>query len=243
MNINERLIVALDVDKKELVTDIVDELGDSVKWYKVGLQLFTREGRDIIQFLKQRNKHVFLDLKFHDIPNTVVNAVKSAFDMEVDMLTVHSTGGFSMMEGVAKLIWQWKDHGKTPPAVVGVTLLTSLDSAFLEDIIGAAGRTVEEEVIILAKAVRSAGLSGVVASPKEILQIRENCGHDFLIITPGIRPADHEADDQVRIATPADAIRNGADYIVVGRPILLAEKRKDAAEEIIRQMKEGVNGQ
>lgn len=241
MNINERLIVALDVDSRKQVADIVNDIGDDVKWYKVGLQLFTREGKDIIQFLKKMDKNVFLDLKFHDIPNTVVNAVKSAFDMDVDMLTVHSTGGFSMMEGVAKLIWQWKDHGKTPPAVVGVTLLTSLDSAFLEDIIGTAGRTVEEEVIILAKAVQSAGLSGVVASPMEIRKIRENCSSDFLIITPGIRPLEYKGDDQMRIATPGDAIKNGADYIVVGRPILAAENRREAAETILRQMKEGAN--
>lgn len=241
MNINERLIVALDVDSRNQVADIVNDIGDNVKWYKVGLQLFTREGKDIIQFLKKMDKKVFLDLKFHDIPNTVVNAVKSAFDMDVDMLTVHSTGGFSMMEGVAKLIWQWKDHGKTPPAVVGVTLLTSLDSAFLEDIIGTAGRTVEEEVIILAKAVQSAGLSGVVASPMEIRRIRENCSSDFLIITPGIRPSEYKSDDQMRIATPGDAIKNGADYIVVGRPIIAADNRREAAETILRQMKDGAD--
>ncbi len=237
MNIEEKLIVALDVDDLNAAEKVVNELGDYVKWYKVGLQLFTRNGKPVIEFLKKKEKNVFLDLKFHDIPNTVANAVKSAFDMDVDMLTVHSMGGFSMMEGVAKLIWQWKDHGKKPPAIVGVTLLTSLDSAFLEDIIGTTDRTVEDEVIILAKAVQSAGLSGVVASPMEIKAIRKECGNDFLIVTPGIRPAGTDKGDQARISTPYQAIKDGADFLVLGRPVLLAENKTKAVEDILEEMK------
>ena len=240
MNIRDRLVVPLDVDSIEEAENIIDELGDMVSTYKIGLQLFTREGHDIVRKVKNRDKKVFLDLKFHDIPNTVVNSVKAAFELGADMLTIHSMGGFSMMEGVAKLIWQWKDHGKNPPIVFAVTVLTSLDAAFLEDVIGTTGRTMEEEVVILAKAAQSAGLSGVVASPREIITIREACGKDMLILTPGIRPAGSDVNDQARTATPGEAIRNGADYIVVGRPILNSDNRKKAAEEIIAEMENAV---
>ncbi len=240
MNIRDRLVVPLDVDSIEEAEAIIDELGDMVSTYKIGLQLFTREGHDIVRKVKNRDKKVFLDLKFHDIPNTVVNSVKAAFELGADMLTIHSMGGFSMMEGVAKLIWQWKEHGKNPPIVFAVTVLTSLDAAFLEDVIGTTGRTMEEEVVILAKAAQSAGLSGVVASPREIITIREACGKDMLILTPGIRPAGSDVNDQARTATPGEAIRNGADYIVVGRPILNSDNRKKAAEEIIAEMENAV---
>lgn len=240
MDIRDRLVVPLDVDSIEEAESIIDELGDMVSTYKIGLQLFTREGHEIVREVKSRDKKVFLDLKFHDIPNTVVNSVKAAFELGADMLTIHSMGGFSMMEGVAKLIWQWKDHGKNPPIVFAVTVLTSLDAAFLEDVIGTTGRTMEEEVVILAKAAQSAGLSGVVASPKEIITIREACGKDMLILTPGIRPAGSDMNDQARTATPGDAIKNGADYIVVGRPILNSDNRRKAAEEIIDEMENAV---
>ena len=241
MNINEKLIIALDVDNVSLAEEIVNDCGEDVTFYKVGLQLFTREGIKAVEMLKRKNKKVFLDLKLHDIPNTVINAVKVAYEMNIDILTIHSMGGFGVMEGVAKLIWQLKDGGNPVPAVVGVTLLTSLDGAFLEDIIGTTNRTIEEEVIILAKAVKSAGLDGVVASPKEIVAIRENCGNDFLIITPGIRPIGTEQQDQARIATPKDAIRDGADYIVVGRPVTEGDNKKQAVQNILNEMKEGMN--
>lgn len=236
MDINERLIVPLDVDTADEAQQIIEELGEMVGTYKIGLQLFTREGHKVVKKVKQMDKKVFLDLKFHDIPNTVANSVKAAFDLGADMLTIHSMGGFSMMEGVAKLLWQWKDHGKNPPIIFAVTVLTSLDAAFLEDVIGTTGRTMDEEVVILAKAAQSAGLGGVVASPKEIRTIREACGKDLLILTPGIRPAGSDADDQARTATPADAVRDGADYIVVGRPILNSPDRRLAAQSIIREM-------
>ena len=242
MDIRERLIVALDVESIDKALDIVDRAGDDIITYKVGLQMYSAFGNKIIDALKERDKKIFLDLKFHDIPNTVLKATEVAFHKGVDMLTIHSMGGFSMMESVAKLIWQWKDHGKQPPVVLGVTLLTSLDGAFLEDIIGAEGRTVEEEVVILARAVKSAGLTGVVASPGEISHIREECGDDFLIVTPGIRPLGYGSDDQARVSTPEEAIRRGADYIVVGRPITQSKDISQSINSILDSMKAGING-
>ncbi len=242
MNAKERLILALDVKNIDQAKQIIEELDNSIVFYKVGLQLFTKEGYKIIDLLKKCNKKIFLDLKFHDIPNTVTNAVQNAIDMDIDMLTVHSTGGFQMMESIAKLIWQHRDNGKKTPIVLAVTLLTSLDSAFLEDIIGATNRTLDEEVLILAKAVKSAGLNGVVASAKEVKKIKQEIGNDFIVLTPGIRPKGFESSDQKRIATPFEAIKDGSDYLVVGRPILQSENKKQTVEQILKEMEEGFNG-
>ncbi|MDD3804193.1 MAG: orotidine-5'-phosphate decarboxylase [bacterium] len=240
MKINDRLIVPLDVERQSDAEKIVMELEDSITTYKVGLQLYTKEGKKVVEMLKKHDKSIFLDLKFHDIPNTVMGAVKSALDMGVDMLTIHAMGGFDMMEGVAKMLWQRKNDGKHAPIVFAVTLLTSLDSAFLMDVIGTTNRTVDDEVVILAGAAQSAGIAGVVASPQEIKSIRKNYGKQLLILSPGIRPAGSDKNDQQRTATPYSAMKDGADYIVVGRPILQAQNKLKTVKSILKEMKDGL---
>ncbi len=240
MKINDKLIVALDFDSLKKAIKIVDILDKNVTTYKVGLQLFTKEGYKSLEFLKKRDKKIFLDLKFHDIPNTVVGAVSSVLEHGVDMLTIHAMGGFDMMESVAKLIWQ-KRKKKTPaPKVFAVTLLTSLDSAFLQDMIGATSRSIEEEILILAQAARSAGIDGVVASPLEVKMLKQKCGKDILILTPGIRPTDFDKNDQQRTSTPYQAIKDGADYIVVGRPITTSTEPLKVVKDILKEIKNGL---
>lgn len=231
------LIVALDVPTLKEAKMIIDELGDLAKHYKVGLQLFTRFGPTIIEILKNRKMGVFLDLKLHDIPNTVARAVEAIIDMDVDMFTVHALGGFEMMESAQKVIWESKSK---KILILGVTLLTSLDEAFLQDFLGV-NKSMESQILDLAGLVQSAGLGGVVASPKEVSLIKKQCGKDFIVVTPGIRPKGARSDDQKRIETPDKAIANGADYIVVGRAIINAKDRKKAAESIIEDIENGLH--
>jgi orotidine-5'-phosphate decarboxylase len=230
------LIVPLDVPSTGEALAIVEELGETINFYKVGLELFTREGPTIVDILKKREKKVFLDLKLHDIPNTISGAVNAAIDMGVDMLTVHTLGGFEMMESAQKAVW---NKGLDKPVILGVTILTSLDEAFLEDVLGIE-KTLEDEVMDLSSIAKSAGLGGVVASPEEISLIKENCGKDFLVVTPGIRPKGAEKNDQKRARTPFEAIKSGSDYLVVGRPIIKAPNIRKAAEAVIEEIANGL---
>jgi orotidine-5'-phosphate decarboxylase len=230
------LIVSLDVSSIEKSLVIVEELGDLIGFYKVGLELFTRVGPQVIDILKKREKKVFLDLKLHDIPNTVSGAVNAAIDMEVDILTLHTLGGFEMMEAAQKAVWNKKTE---KPAILGVTILTSLNEAFLQDVLGIE-KTLKEEIVDLASIAKSAGLRGVVASAEEVSLIKENCGSDFIVATPGIRPREEEKGDQKRFSTPSDAIDNGSDYLVVGRPIIKAQDMRKAAESIIMEITNGL---
>ena len=230
------LIVPLDVPSTEEALIIVEELGKMVNFYKVGLELFTREGSTIVDILKKREKKVFLDLKLHDIPNTVSGAVNASIDMGVDMLTVHAMGGFEMMESAQKAVW---NKGVNKPIILGVTILTSLDEAFLEDVLGIE-KTLKDEVLDLASIAKSAGLGGVVASAEEISFIKENCGKDFLVVTPGIRPKGAEKNDQKRANTPYEAIVSGSNYLVIGRPIIKAQNMRVATENIIREIEDGL---
>lgn len=230
------LIVSLDVSSTEEALIIVEELGEMVHFYKVGLELFTREGPTIIDVLKNREKRVFLDLKLHDIPNTVSGAVNASIDMGVDMLTVHTLGGFEMMESAQKAVW---NIGQDKPVILGVTILTSLDEAFLEDVLGIE-KTLKDEVLDLASIAKSAGLGGVVASADEISIIKENCGSDFVVVTPGIRPKGSEKNDQKRANTPFEAIVKGSDYLVIGRPIIKSSNMHKAAEAIVEEIENGL---
>lgn len=231
------LIVPLDVPTLKEAKDIVDEIDDLVIHYKVGLQLFTKYGPKAVEMLKGKGKKVFLDLKLHDIPNTVIGAVEASIDMEVNMLTLHALGGFDMMESAQKVVWESKSKDLI---ILGVTILTSLDEAFLQDFLGI-DKSMKTQILDLATLSRSAGLSGVVASPKEVAQIKEKCGGDFIVVTPGIRPEGADAGDQKRIETPDKAIMNGADYIVVGRPIIQAESKIDAVESTIKGIERGLH--
>ena len=225
------LIAALDVPEIEKAFDIVDTFGDEVQWYKVGKQLFTRFGPAVVRGLKERGRNVFLDLKFHDIPNTVAQAIHSAAAIGADLVNVHASGGPAMLAAAAKAA---KETGVT---VIAVTVLTSLDEGELQAI----GLDVPPAVQVerLARLAKSAGLSGVVCSPQEIELVHQACGKDFLTIVPGIRPAGSDAADQRRIMTPAQAARNGADFIVVGRPILQAADPRAAAQAVNRDLRGG----
>ncbi len=211
-----KLIVALDVDSYERATALVEELSAVVEIFKVGSQIFTRVGPHIVEFITGQGKKCFLDLKFHDIPNTVAKAVESATALRVFMLTVHASGGEEMLRAAASV--------PNRPLLLGVTVLTSV-----------AGNVVGE-ALRLANLSKECGLDGVIASPQEIRPIRAALGEKFLIVTPGIRPAWSEAGDQKRIMTPAEAVAAGADYIVVGRPIIAASNTAEAARRIATGM-------
>jgi orotidine-5'-phosphate decarboxylase len=228
VNARERLIVALDVPEEALAMVLVDALAGHVGMFKVGSQLFTAAGPDVVRRIVARGEHVFLDLKFHDIPNTVAGAVASAAQLGVSLLTVHGLGGRAMLEAAAGAI----------PAMgtrlLAITVLTSHDEKSLGEV--GVGRSLFEEVRALADLARSAGIDGVVASPREVPLLREACGKDLLIVTPGIRPAGAKIRDQARAATPAAALAAGADYLVVGRPIAEAKDPAAAARAIVKQM-------
>lgn len=234
---SEKLIVALDLNDINKIKMVVDKLHGVVKYFKIGAIPFTCFGPEIVRFLKERGLKVMLDLKYHDIPNTVARACEGAMELGVDMLTMHTSGGFMMMEEAVKAVAIVSDIKKLPkPKLLGITVLTSIDEAYFKDLFGDVKRTIEEQVVFLARLAQSAGLDGVVASPQEIASIRNNCGRDFLIITPGIRPEGEMADDQARTMTPAWAIKSGADFIVVGRPIVGAKDPLHAAKNIIKEI-------
>ena len=225
MNASERLIVALDVPTADDALRLVDRLAGRVSFFKVGSQLFTAAGPEIVRSLVARNLRVFLDLKYHDIPNTVAAAVKSAGGLGVSLLTLHGLGGRAMLEAAASA------RPEGPLRLLAVTVLTSHDEASLADI-GLAG-PLSDAVRRLARLARDAGIDGVVASPLEARLLREACGEGFLIVTPGVRPAGAQAGDQSRLATPAGALSAGADYLVVGRPITADVDPRKAAQRVL----------
>ena len=239
MSAKDRLIVALDVATLAEEEKALRELGGTVSFFKVGNQLFTTAGPRAVEAIKKTGARVFLDLKYHDIPNTVERTAQSACDLGVDLFNVHALGGFEMMECAAKAVWNWSEEkGRPGPKILGVTVLTSLSEASLKDVMGETNRTLEEEVLMLARMASSAGLDGVVASPEEIVPIKEACGKEFIVLTPGVRPQGSEMGDQKRVLTPGEAIRRGADYLVVGRPILSALNPREAAGAILKEMED-----
>jgi orotidine-5'-phosphate decarboxylase len=226
--LNDRLIVALDVKSSATAFRLVEQLGDAVSFYKVGSPLFTRSGPDIVKKLKANGKRVFLDLKFHDIPNTVGHAVSAAAAMNVDMLTIHASGGAAMIKAARDAA------GEDGPRILAVTVLTSFGVDDAEQVWGKQLNSFREEVARLGQLAADSGAHGVIASPLEAETLKRRHGAEFLVVTPGIRPAGSKSNDQVRTATPGDAIRAGADYLVVGRPIIEA---KDPVT-VVAQMQE-----
>lgn len=232
----ERLVLALDVDDFKKAEQLVGELSDYVGVFKIGSQLFTAEGAKVVNMVNDKGGKVFLDLKFHDIPNTVARAAEVAAKLGVSIFNVHTSGGYEMMKAAAEVTAKTSQElGIRKPLILGVTLLTSINQKILEKEIGVK-KKLEEQVVHLAKLAKAAGLDGVVASSWEIKEIRKVCGEDFVILTPGIRPVGKSSDDQKRIMTPREAIKLGADFLVIGRPIRNAANPVEAAKEILREM-------
>jgi len=230
-----KLIVALDVDTVDQARQLVARLRDVVGMFKVGSQLFTSAGPALVREIVGGGNKVFLDLKFHDIPNTVAAAAVEATRLRVSIFNVHASGGSEMMERTAQAVAETSQQEQLPkPAVIAVTLLTSANEATLREI--GIDAPPEKLVSHLARMAASAGLDGVVASPLEAPVIRIATSPDFLIVTPGVRPSGSTAGDQKRITTPREAIERGADYIVVGRPILSAPDPVYAATQIIEEI-------
>lgn len=230
-----KLIVALDVDTAEQARRLVAQLRDVVGMFKVGSQLFTAAGPDLVREIVNGGNQIFLDLKFHDIPNTVAAAAVEATRLGVSIFNVHASGGSEMMERTAHAVSETAQQEQLPkPKVIAVTLLTSTNEATLHEI----GIDAEPEKLVthLARMAASAGLDGVVASALEAPVIRRATSPDFLIVTPGVRPAGATEGDQKRITTPREAIERGADYIVVGRPILNASDPVLAAAQIVGEI-------
>lgn len=226
----DRLIVALDVPTAVDAQEIVYELADSVGFYKVGLQLFTAEGPKIVTELVNSGRRVFLDLKLHDIPNTVAGAVKAACQLGVHMLTVHAAGGSRMLKEAVEAA----RSEPTAPMILAVTVLTSFSQSDLEQ--SGVKTDVSHQVRHLATLAKASGCDGVVCSPHEAQALRSALGKEMAIVTPGIRPPGAEASDQSRISTPAAAIHAGASHLVVGRPVVGAANRLQAARAIIDEI-------
>src|SRR5271165_6241791 len=230
----DRLIVALDVPGATQARRIVQTLGGTATTYKIGKQLFTAEGPQVVRDLVSSGRKVFLDLKFHDIPNTVAAAVKAAAELGVSMLTVHASGGSKMLKAAAEAASQTAAR----PLVLAVTVLTSLSDSDLHEL-GISGNVLSQ-VLRLGALARSAGCGGLVASAQEARELRRELGDGFAIVTPGIRPAGSTSGDQARVVTPRDAIAAGATHLVVGRPILAAADPAKAAGEIVRDIERAV---
>jgi len=239
MNINwaEKIAVALDVPDFDSAKKLLDQLQDMGKLFKVGSQLFTSVGPAIIKEIKDRGKSLFLDLKFHDIPNTVARAAEVSTELGVDIFNIHISGGAEMMKTAAEAVYSKASKlSIKKPILLGVTMLTSTDESSFQSVFSSS-RDLTSQIAYMAKLAKDSGLDGVVASPQEIRLIREACGNDFAILTPGIRLEQLENDDQKRIMTPSQAFSEGADYIVIGRPIYQSPDPADTFVKILGSIK------
>jgi orotidine-5'-phosphate decarboxylase len=230
----DRLIVALDVSSAGEAQRIVVQLGDSVRIYKVGMQLYTAEGPEIVRELVRSGYRVFLDLKYHDIPNTVGSAVREAAQLGVSMLTVHASGGKKMLRAAVEAAQTASAGDSRDLKILAVTVLTSMDQDDLNQT-GVPGGLLDQ-VLRLAATAKESGCAGVISSAREARTLRARMGGDFLIVTPGVRPAGSESGDQARVVTPAEAIAAGASHVVVGRPITGAQDPAAAARSILEQL-------
>ncbi|MFH1783496.1 MAG: orotidine-5'-phosphate decarboxylase [bacterium] len=232
---SSKLIVALDVENIEIAENLVNSLITYAHIYKIGSYLFTAKGPEVIKMIYQKKGKVFLDLKYHDIPSTVANAVRAATKHRIWGMTVHTTGGFDMLKAAVKAAHDTaKELEIERPLILGVTVLTSLKEKDLDEI--GINREVEKQVKRLAIMAKNAGLDGVVASAREIELVRKNCGDDFIIATPGIRPKDAACDDQKRVLTAQEAIAKGSNYLIVGRPITKASDPVEATKKLLGEI-------
>jgi orotidine-5'-phosphate decarboxylase len=238
LTVKDNLIIALDVDTAARALDLVRELHAVAGMFKVGSQLFTSIGPQIVRDIIALDAKVFLDLKFHDIPHQVAGAARSAAELGVSLFTIHASGGSEMMQRAVQSVEEVAQKGGVRSKVLAISVLTSIDATILSQI--GVTSTPEESVVRLVRLAESARVDGVVASPNEIKTIRRAVTNpDFLVVTPGIRPAASESEDQKRVATPAAAMAAGASYLVVGRPITGAADPVAAAHEIIADMERG----
>lgn len=238
MNMHERLIVALDYPDWQEAEALVKKLPEA-RHFKVGLELYLASSGSAVSRLKELGKEVFLDLKFHDIPQTVAGAVAQAARSGADMMNVHASGGTAMLEAAVRARDLAQEAGKRT-RLIAVTILTSLDNNDIRTV-GYSDNSATDAAVRLAGLAEKTGLDGVVCSPHEISRMRQAYGSDFVLVTPGVRPSWSEKGDQKRVFTPSDAIRDGADYIVVGRPITKAEVPAEAYASIISEMEDGIN--
>ena len=239
----EKLIVALDVSTREQAFELVKQLDGEVGAFKIGMQLYNSEGPDIVRDIQRIGGKVFVDLKFHDIPNTVGQTSRVMARREAFMFTLHASGGFKMMQAAAVSCAEEAELLKVEkPLLLAVTVLTSINQDTFNNEIGING-TIESQVTKWAALAKQAGIDGVVCSPWEISAIRQNCGDDLLIVTPGVRPAWAAKGDQERIMTPKGAIARGASYLVVGRPITAHINPAEAAKMIVAEMEKGAVAQ
>ena len=226
-SVRDRLIVALDFPTPAKALALVSVLSDSVSIYKIGLQLYTAAGPEIVRAVAATGAKIFLDLKLHDIPNTVAGAVGAAGELGVQMLTIHLSGGRAMLEAAAA--------AKSPRLLLlGVTVLTSSTQKTLSET--GVSSTIESQVLRLGQLGQDCGIGGLITSPQEVRVLRENLGSEISLVTPGVRPAWAGVDDQKRFNTPAEALNNGADYLVVGRPITAAAEPRAAVERLLDEM-------
>jgi orotidine-5'-phosphate decarboxylase len=237
---SDKLIFALDAKNYEEALSWVELLSGHVGMFKVGKELFTAVGPKIVRSIKERSQKVFLDLKFHDIPNTVARAAEAAVGLNVDMFNVHASGGSQMIKEAVTAAWNCSDKlGRARPVLLAVTILTSLNNEDLKEI--GFQKSTGEMVLHLAKLAQNAGASGVVASAQDIAVLRKNFGNEFIIVTPGIRSAaETKKDDQKRTLSAYEAVKMGADYIVVGRPIREAKEPVEACRKIIQEITAGL---
>lgn len=234
MTLNQRVMVALDVQGREEALDLAKALQGSGCWLKVGMELYAYTGPAMIRELKEMGFPIFLDLKLHDIPTTVERAIRGYVQYGADMINVHCSGGYDMMARAADAVREAGSKLERVPKVIGVTVLTSMSESQFRQEMGVQ-RDLKEHVVALAKLAEKAGLDGVVASAMEASEIRRNTESGFLIVTPGIRPAWSEAQDQARVLTPQDALAAGSSYLVIGRPITRAKDPRHALERIWEQ--------
>lgn len=233
----DRIILALDVDNLKAAEETAALMKDHVGAFKIGFELFVSEGPKVVTAVQRTGGKVFLDLKFHDIPNTVAKAAKASVRMGAAFFDVHASGGRAMMEAAVRAAAeQARELGGPPPVSLAVTVLTSLGETDLRDDLNIANSP-EAQVVSLARLAKSCGMGGVVASPKEVAAIRAAVGKEFVIVTPGVRPSWASRDDQKRVATPSEAVASGADYLVIGRPILKASDPVEAASRIIEELR------
>ncbi|MGB4703845.1 MAG: orotidine-5'-phosphate decarboxylase [Candidatus Saccharicenans sp.] len=238
LELSRKIIIALDVKNRDEARKVLESLPEA-RIFKVGLELFTAEGPAMIELVKSYGKEVFLDLKLHDIPNTVAGAVSSAVRHGISMLTLHTSGGREMMSKAVESARETAEkEGKPVPLLLGVTVLTSLSDSDLEEI----GYRLDSknQVLRLARLAVDSGLQAIVCSPQEIELLRSELGSEIKLITPGIRPAWAEAQDQKRIMTPAEAISKGADFLVIGRPITQAPVPQEAFSRVVEELKASV---